>query len=57
MIYSIVRELEDNKLWFNVVSVANGEFKDGFDNREDAERFVAHLEADDATGVLEQERK
>ena len=57
MIYSIVQELVDNKLWFNVVSVSTNETKDGFDNREDAERFMAHLEADDAIGVLEQERK
>ena len=57
MIYSIVQELVDNKLWFNVVSLSTNETKDGFDNQEDAERFMAHLEADDNIGVLEQERK
>lgn len=53
MIYKIVQTGK----WFNVVVASTDMIEDGFDNREDAERYMAHLEADDAIGVLEQERK
>ncbi len=43
--------------WFNVTLVGSNEVEDSFNNREDAERYKAHLEAEDAKGVLEQERK
>ena len=59
MIYTIRPEIRksDNTLWFSIIQVIDGKFKDSFDNREDAARFMAHLEAEDAKGVLEQERK
>lgn len=43
--------------WFNVVIdsddvVHNGIQIDGFNNREDAERYMAHLEAEDSKHAL-----
>ncbi len=53
MIYKIV---ESGK-WYNVVVASTDMIEDGFDNREDAERYMANLEASDSIGILEQERK
>ena len=48
MIYKIVQTGK----WFNVVVDSTNTVEDGFDNREDAERFMAHLEAEDSKHVL-----
>ena len=58
MIYTIrpVIRNSDNTLWFSIIQVIDGEFKDSFDNREDAERYVAHLESEDSKHLFESER-
>jgi hypothetical protein len=48
MIWKIVR----SGPWYNVVAVSTNKVEDGFDNQEDAERFMAHLEAEDGKDVL-----
>ena len=48
MIYKIVQAGN----WFNVVVDSTNRVEDGFDNREDAERYMAHLEAEDSKNVL-----
>lgn len=53
MYYKIVKSGE----WYNIVVSSTVTVVDGFLFREDAERYMAHLEAEDAKGVLEQERK
>jgi len=47
MIWKIVR----SGSWFNVVVVSTNKVEDGFNNKEDAERFMAHLEAEDGRDV------
>ena len=42
--------------WFNVTLIGNGRVEDSFDNQEDAERYMAHLEAEDAKHVMINER-
>ena len=48
MIWKIVR----SGPWYNVVAVSTNKVEDGFDNQEDAERYKAHLEAEDGKDVL-----
>ena len=52
MIYKIVQTGK----WFNVVVASTNTIQDGFNNREDAERFMAHLEAEDNKYIFESER-
>lgn len=47
MIWKIVR----SGPWYNVVAISTNKVEDGFNNKEDAERFVAHLEAEDGKDV------
>jgi hypothetical protein len=47
MIWEIVK----SNSWFCVCRITDGEIEDGFTNEEDAERFKAHLEAEDGKDV------
>lgn len=47
MIWEIVK----SNSWFCVCRITDGEIEDGFTNKEDAERFMAHLEAEDGKDV------
>ena len=49
---NMIWKIERSGPWFNVVVVSTNKVEDGFNNKEDAERFVAHLEAEDGRNVI-----
>lgn len=47
----MIYKIEQDNEWYNVVVIKTNKVEDGFNNREDAERYMAHLEAEDGKHV------